>query len=163
MKTVLLIRHAKSDWPEGVDDFDRPLTDYGRENAHEMATFLKKENIQIDQFISSPANRAETTCSIFAKIFEKNYSTERQLYNPREIHFENIIYGLDNSVDTIALFSHNNGISNFANYLTDEIINLPTCGVAAYQIDCKDWADFEISKKKLAFFQSPKILHKLKK
>ena len=139
MKTILLVRHAKSDWPEGVDDFDRPLTETGIENAPKMAKFLKNQNIKIDSFISSPAKRAQETCALFSKIYDSDFSTEQQLYNAREQHFENVIYGLANDINSVAIFSHNNGISNFANYLTDEIINLPTCGVVGYEVDCEDW------------------------
>ncbi|MFN3021315.1 SixA phosphatase family protein [Chryseobacterium sp. TY3] len=156
MKTILLIRHAKSDWPEGVEDFDRPLTKTGQENAPRMATFLKNKSVNIDTFISSPAKRALDTCALFSEVFDKKFSTDHQLYNAREQHFENVIYGLPKDSNCVAIFSHNNGISNFANYLTDEIINLPTCGVAAYQVDCEDWSDFEMANKKFLYFYSPK-------
>lgn len=159
MKTILLIRHAKSDWPEGVDDFDRPLTEVGKSNAIRMAEFLKEKNTAIDCFISSPAKRAKDTCDVFSKIYDKDFDTEQQLYNAREIHFENLIYGLSDDINSVAIFSHNNGISNFANYLSDEIVNLPTCGVAGYEIDCDSWSDFETSKKKFLYFYSPKSIH----
>lgn len=156
MKTLLLIRHAKSDWPENVDDFDRPLTEQGEYNAPKMAHFLKSKNINIDTFISSPAQRALQTCQLFSEVYNKPYSLEKSLYNPREVHFESLIYGLHHDINSLALFSHNNGISNFANTLTDEIINLPTCGIAGYQIDCEDWSDFEQAKKTFLYFYSPK-------
>lgn len=158
MKTLLLIRHAKSDWPENVEDFDRPLTELGKHNAPIMAHFLKGKNIDIDTFITSPALRALQTCQLFSEVYNKPYSEDRSLYNPREVHFETLIYGVDKEVDTLALFSHNNGISNFANTLTDEIVNLPTCGIAGYQIDCDDWSDFEMAKKTFLYFYSPKHL-----
>lgn len=156
MKTLILIRHAKSDWPENVDDFDRPLTELGKHNAPKMAHVLKNKIDNIDAFITSPAKRALETCRLFADIYNKDYTIENTLYNPREVHFENIIYGLDMSINTIAMFSHNNGISNFANTLTNEIINLPTCGIAAYNIDCEDWTNFEKNKKSFLYFLSPK-------
>lgn len=158
MKTLLLIRHAKSDWPENVEDFDRPLTEHGQNDANKMAHFLKSKDININSFVSSPAKRAIETCQIFTDIYQTEFSTEAKLYNPREINFENTIYGLEKSINTVAFFSHNNGISNFANSMTDEIINLPTCGVVAYQIDCENWSDFENAKKKFLYFHSPKSL-----
>jgi phosphohistidine phosphatase len=160
MKTLLLVRHAKSDWPVDVEDFDRPLNELGIINAPKMARFLKDRSVEIDTFISSPAQRALHTCELFSEVFEKSYSTDKTLYNPRESNFENLIYGLDDSINSVALFSHNNGISNFANSLTDEIVNLPTSGVVAYQIDCDNWRDFETAEKKFLFFYSPKNFDK---
>ncbi|MDP9955350.1 SixA phosphatase family protein [Epilithonimonas hungarica] len=156
MKTLLLVRHSKSDWPEDIEDFDRPLTDLGIINATKMGNYLKERSVDIESFISSPAKRALHTCELFSKVFQRSYSTDATLYNPREANFENLIYGLDDSINSVALFSHNNGISNFANSLTDEIVNLPTSGVVGYEIDCDSWSDFEMAKKRFLFFYSPK-------
>ena len=70
MKTLFLVRHAKSDWPAHVSDFDRPLSERGHRDAPKMAEFLKSKNVEIDTFVSSPAKRAITTCRYFAEIFE---------------------------------------------------------------------------------------------
>lgn len=158
MKTLLLIRHSKSDWPEEMEDFDRPLTELGRINAPKMAELLRSKNISIDCFVSSPAVRAKETCELFSKVYEKEFTTRDKLYRPSEDNFLSVIFDTDNNINTLALFSHNNGISNFANSLTNEIVNLPTSGVVAYQIDCDNWTDFEMSKKKFLFFYSPKNL-----
>ncbi|MCG2793569.1 MAG: histidine phosphatase family protein [Weeksellaceae bacterium] len=160
MKTLLLIRHAKSGWPEDVDDFDRPLNELGMINAPKMALFLKEKSIKIDAFISSPAKRALQTCEFFAEVFHATFSTDATLYNPRERNFENLIVGLDDSIASVALFSHNNGISNFANSLTDEIVNLPTSGVVGYQIACDHWSDFPAASKTFLYFCSPKNFEK---
>ncbi|MBO6200572.1 MAG: hypothetical protein J6N74_03000 [Chryseobacterium sp.] len=93
---------------------------------------------------------------MFSEVFERPYSTDAGLYNPRERNFENLIFGLDNAINSVALFSHNNGISNFANSLTDEIVNLPTSGVVGYEIDCDNWSDFATANKKFLYFYSPK-------
>lgn len=156
MKTLLLVRHAKSDWPVDVEDFDRPLNELGMINAPKMANLLKDKSIVIENFISSPARRALHTCELFSEVFERPYSTDASLYNPRERNFENLIFGLDNTINSIAIFSHNNGISNFANSLTDEIVNLPTSGVVGYEIDCDNWSDFATATKKFLYFYSPK-------
>ena len=158
MKIVLLIRHAKSDWPANVEDFDRPLTDLGLINAPKMAKHLLEQSIDIDSFITSPALRALQTCELFSQTYNKSFSTEKSLYNPKEESFENLILSFENHINSVAIFSHNNGISNFANSLTDEIINLPTCGIVGYEIDCDEWSDFIVSRKKFLFFYSPKSL-----
>ena len=67
MKKLILVRHAKSDWPENTDDFDRPLSEKGEKNAEKMAKFLKENKIEIDKFYSSPARGAVLTWAIFIK------------------------------------------------------------------------------------------------
>lgn len=156
MKTLILVRHAKSDWPEDTDDFDRPLTERGIENAHKMAAYLMQNGIHIDQFISSPALRALHTCEIFNETYHIEILTNRKLYNANENNFESVIYDLNDDLNSVAMFSHNNGISNFANMMSGDIFAFPTCGVAGFQVDCESWADFEGAKKKLLFFYEPK-------
>ena len=156
MKTLILVRHAKSDWPENTDDFDRPLAEKGIHDAERMADFLKKNEVKIDQFVSSPALRALSTCEIFNKVYEIEIKTDQKLYNASENNLEAITSSLDNNFGSVALFSHNNGISNFANSLTEQIIMFPTCGVAGIQIDCDSWENYEAADKKLLFFYEPK-------
>lgn len=156
MKTLILVRHAKSDWPEDTDDFDRPLAERGIENAHKMAAYLMQNGIHIDQFISSPALRALHTCEIFNETYHIEILTNRKLYNANENNFESVIYDLNDDLNSVAMFSHNNGISNFANMMSGDIFAFPTCGVAGFQVDCESWADFEGAKKKLLFFYEPK-------
>ena len=156
MKTLILVRHAKSDWPENTDDFDRPLAERGLEDAVKMSKFLKDNNIEIQKFVSSPAVRALNTCKIFNQTYDIEIDTNQKLYNPSERNFESVIYDLENDVNSVAMFSHNNGISNFANSLSSELINLPTCGIVAYEIDCDRWCDFEMAEKRFLYFYSPK-------
>lgn len=156
MKTLILVRHAKSDWPEDTEDFDRPLAEKGWEDAVKMSRFMKENNIEIQKFVSSPAVRALNTCKIFNQIFNLEIIQEQKLYNPSEHNFESVIYGLDDHLDSVAMFSHNNGISNFANMMSDDIFMFPTCGVAGFQVDTDSWSDFEKAKKKLIFFYDPK-------
>ncbi|KQT25709.1 phosphohistidine phosphatase [Chryseobacterium sp. Leaf405] len=155
MKKLILVRHAKSDWPEETEDFDRPLADRGLTEAMQMSRFMKTNNIAIDYFVSSPAVRALNTCKIFNQAYNLNITTDEKLYHPSESNFESVIYDLDDHVTSVAFFSHNNGISNFANSISDDIFHFPTCGVAGFEIDCNSWSEFEGAKKKLLFFYDP--------
>ncbi|WP_294304793.1 histidine phosphatase family protein [uncultured Chryseobacterium sp.] len=155
MKKLILVRHAKSDWPEETDDFNRPLADKGLEEAMHMSRFMKTHNVPIDYFVSSPAVRALNTCKIFNQSYDIDISTDEKLYNPLESNFESVIYNLDDSHESVAFFSHNNGISNFANSISQDIFHFPTCGVAGFEIDCNSWSEFDGAKKKLLFFYEP--------
>lgn len=156
MKNLILIRHAKSDWPENTEDFDRPLVEIGVRNAGLMSKFLKDHGVTIDHFVASPALRTLTTAQIFDENFHVGIKEDLKLYNPNEGNFLSAIYDLQNSWNTVAFVSHNNGISNFSNSLTDHINHFPTCGVAGFEIDCDAWADFDGAQKKLLFFYEPK-------
>ena len=156
MKTLILVRHAKSDWPENTDDFDRPLADKGEKDAEKMAHFLKENNIEIDKFFSSPALRAFSTCEIFNKEYKIKIETLQKLYNASETNFEALVTEIPNDLRSVAMFSHNNGISNFANSMSDIMFMFPTCGVAGFEIDCNSWSDFHGAKKKLIYFYEPK-------
>ena len=161
MKQLLLVRHAKSSWDDlGMNDFDRPLNDRGKRDAPVMAERLSNKKIKVDAFISSPAKRAARTAKIFAKEFKTKkddiiYKTE--LYLASENIFYDVIAKTDDEFESIAVFSHNPGLTDFANDLTEiKIDNVPTCGVFAVKIDAKHWADIKDAKKEFWFFDYPK-------
>lgn len=156
MKTLILVRHAKSDWPEDTDDFDRPLAEKGITDAKKMAHYIKEKEITIDKLFSSPALRAFQTCEIFNGYYQVEMETVQKLYNASDTNFENITLGLDNDLKHVAMFSHNNGISNFANSMSEDMFMFPTCGVAGFQIDTDSWSNFHTAQKKLIFFYEPK-------
>ncbi|WP_407406174.1 SixA phosphatase family protein [Chryseobacterium sp.] len=155
MKQLILVRHAKSDWPEETNDFDRPLADKGLQDALKMSKYLKNNHININLLISSPAIRALGTCKIFNQAYHLDLKTDEKLYNPSENNFLSVIYTVDDSAESVALFSHNNGISNFANSISEDIFHFPTCGVAGFEIDCDSWTEFDGANKRLLFFYEP--------
>ena len=161
MKQLLLVRHAKSSWDDlGMNDFDRPLNDRGKRDAPVMAERLSNKKIKVDAFISSPAKRAARTAKIFAKEFKTkkdNIIYKTELYLASENIFYDIIAKTDDEFESIAVFSHNPGLTDFANDLTEiKIDNVPTCGVFAVKIDAKHWADIKDAKKEFWFFDYPK-------
>jgi phosphohistidine phosphatase len=161
MKTLLLVRHAKSDWNDpSLSDFDRPLNDRGKNDAPVMAHRLLDKDIKIDAFISSPAKRAKKTASVFAKEYKRDKDDIifiDKLYGAGEDVFYDVIADVSDKYDSIAIFSHNPGITDFANLLTEaRIDNIPTCGIFAIQISTKRWAEFRHAKKEFWFFDYPK-------
>jgi phosphohistidine phosphatase len=161
MKSVIIIRHAKSSWDQlGVDDFDRPLNDRGKEDAPKMAKRLMARNINIDAFISSSAKRARKTASIFIKEFngqKDDVILVPELYLAGPEAFYNTIAQAPSSASTIALFAHNPGITEFANELTDvRIDDMPTCAIFAVKADIENWSAFKDAEKQYWFFDYPK-------
>ena len=161
MKTLLLIRHAKRDWGNpGLADFDRPLNERGKRDAPVMAQRLLDKKIHIDAFIASPAKRAAKTATYFAETYglkKDDILFKDDLYMAGTSTFYEVIASIKDKYDSIALFSHNNGITDFANLLTTtRIDNIPTCGIFAVKAICNSWADFKNAKKEFWFFDYPK-------
>lgn len=160
MKQLLLIRHAKSSWDDpSLADFDRPLSDRGKKDAPEMAKRLSDRKIRIDAFVSSPAKRARQTCKYFAKEFDakkKKIILEPELYEAGEENFYEVVSDFKKKWETVAIVSHNPGITSFANSMTEtKIDDMPTCSVLAIRIDAAKWADFKTAKKDFWFFDFP--------
>lgn len=162
MKTLLIVRHAKSSWDDAsMSDIDRPLNDRGKRDAPVMAKRLIKAGIVIDRFVSSPAKRARQTAEAFVHEFDKKGRSILfipELYHAAEPVFEAVVAGLDDQDDTVAIFSHNPGITGFVNTLTTAIRldNMPTCAVFAVKSDTKHWKDFRSAGIQFSFFDYPK-------
>lgn len=160
MKTLLLVRHAKSSHNFGFSsDFDRPLNDRGFREASEMGKKLFKKKIQIDQFISSPAIRAKTTAELFAAEYDRKMKEIifiPSLYHAGSPNFLSVVNSLDDNIYHAALFSHNPGITEFASSLTNtQIIHMPTCSVFAVSAEIDRWTDFGTADKQFVFFYKP--------
>jgi phosphohistidine phosphatase len=164
MKSVIIIRHAKSSWDFSSSDFARPLNERGHHDAPIMADRLLNKNIKIDAFISSPANRALTTAEYFFEAFnpsgDKNAGIIKipELYHAAGSVFFDVISKVNNEFNTIAIFSHNPGITDFVNKLTNtRIDNMPTCAVFAVNVKTENWKQFQKAAKECWFFDYPKL------
>lgn len=164
MKSIYVVRHAKSSWGDfTLPDFDRPLNERGKKDAPEMARRLLKKGIKFDAFVSSPAKRAQKTAAYFCEEFGVKKDTiilVDQLYHAAASTIYNVISGLDDEYKTVAVFSHNPGITDFVNNLVPEvrIDNMPTCGIFAVQAPVKSWKEFAAAEKVFISFDYPKAL-----
>jgi len=160
MKTILLVRHAKSSWDNPSDtDAERPLNERGKKNAPEMAARLVQRNIPIDAFLSSPAQRAMSTAAFFARAYGKKAGdiiTVPELYLANTDAFTRTIFQAPAEASAIALFSHNAGITDFANSLSEaRIRHMPTCSVFAVKCPIPSWTLFEPGRNEFYFFDYP--------
>ncbi|MHA4809182.1 SixA phosphatase family protein [Flavitalea flava] len=161
MKTLLIIRHAKSSWEQiTLSDKDRPLNERGKRDAPEMARRLIKAGIKIDLFVSSPAKRARDTAEFFIREFggkEKDIVLVPELYHAGIPVFTELVADLDDRYDTVAIFSHNPGITSFVNSLTTaRLDNMPTAGVFAVTSPAVNWSEFIAAGTTFLFFDYPK-------
>jgi phosphohistidine phosphatase len=161
LKTLLLVRHAKSGWDNpSLSDFDRTLTERGKSDAKMMAKRIKEQSIDIDCFVASPAKRAKKTAKIFMKEFKKDEEElllRPDLYEGSVRDFYHTIENLPERKKIVAVFAHNPGITDFINSLQcSPVHNMPTCAVFALKIKTKDWKDFHEAAKEFLFFDYPK-------
>jgi len=125
-----------------------------------MARRLIKTGVTIDLFVSSPAKRAKKTAEFFAREFHKTESEILlipQLYHAVQEDFYQIISDFDPRLNHIAVFSHNPGITDFVNSLTEvRVDNMPTCSIFAVKIPILTWAAFPKTSKEFLRFDYPK-------
>ena len=161
MKKLFIIRHAKSDQSFFGNDFERPLNERGKSDAPVMAKRLLDKKCIIDALVSSPAVRAKKTAELFAETL-KMPGTDiifiSALYHASPEIFYEVVAGLSNELNMVAIFSHNPGISYFVNSLKTktQIDNMPTCAIFAVSADIKEWSCFIKAKKEFLFFDYPK-------
>jgi phosphohistidine phosphatase len=141
MKKLMLVRHAKSGWDNPIlTDFERPLSHRGEKDAPHMAERLIKKHLVPQYLLSSPALRAKTTAGIFAKQFklaEPKYNPA--IYEATYMTLLSVVNSLPDEYDFVALFGHNPGLSQLIYYLTDQLYDMPTCGVVIIDFDNTSW------------------------
>jgi len=164
MKKITLIRHAKSDWNNNFSDFDRPLNNRGLRDAPFMSTMLNEKMDKVDLIISSPANRAKTTCLEFAK--EYNYDKTKivydiGIYEDGQKTILNLISNLNDEINSVVLFGHNPDITSTISYLSGQRFdNLPTCGIVSINFEVNNWKEIIKKNGKIDFFLFPKLYFK---
>lgn len=161
MKYLYLIRHAKSSWDNpNQTDFERTLNQRGEKDAPQMAKLLKSKNVFPDLIISSPATRAFTTAEIFAahlNYIPDSIESDARIYEASTNNLADVIHEVDDNYNTVFLFGHNPGISNFANMLSNKPVpDFPTCAVAGFELNIDLWSKAERYCGKFNFFEYPK-------
>ena len=161
MRTLVLIRHAKSSWANPLQsDFERPLNDRGKAEAPAMGERLRKLKVTPDLIIASSAKRTRQTAKKIAK--ELGYDTEAIKWEEKLYHcipsvLEEVIYEVDDKVKTVFIVAHNPGITEFVNQLSPQfsIDHMPTCGVVDAEVDTDQWNHFSTAKRKVILFEYP--------
>ncbi|MGI9238478.1 MAG: SixA phosphatase family protein [Woeseiaceae bacterium] len=161
MKLLTLVRHAKSSWSDAtLSDRQRPLNKRGERDAPMMGQRIKEHEIRPSLMLSSPATRAWTTAKIVAN--EIGYpreflQREDSLYLASLSDFFDVLVAQDNGFNSIMVFGHNPGMTDFANYLSPGLTNnLPTAGVVSVEIDQDHWNLYERPKTRLLVHDYPK-------
>ena len=164
MKTLILMRHAKSSWKEPFSsDFDRTLTKRGKTDAPEMGKRLHRRQIVPDLMMTSPAKRAVETAKIVAgelgypvKKIEKN----ENIYEAKLEDLIHLVHSLDDSADTILLIGHNPGFYHLVNHLSEDYLQeFPTSAVCAIEFRTDSWRKINQNSGRTLYYDYPKKPH----
>jgi phosphohistidine phosphatase len=160
IKNLYLIRHAKASWEqENLHDFERPLTEVGKQDAHLMGAQLKARGAVIDCLLASSAARAITTATIIAEELEfpvDKIATDEQIYNAGVEELIARIKHIDKRYNSVACVGHNPSLTWLFHYLCEgEKASLPTCGIVNIQFTMADWSQLSSAEGKKAFFIHP--------
>ena len=144
MKTLLLVRHAKSSRDDtAIPDKDRPLNDRGKRDAPKMGERLSKRDLKPDLILSSPARRALRTAEIIAKKLDyrlKDIVVDDRLYAGEADDLIRVIHKLGDKLERVMMFGHNPELTELAHRLSSKITHMPTCAIAEFTFDAKSWS-----------------------
>lgn len=161
-RTLLIIRHAKSSWVNPLQsDFERPLNERGEHDAPMMGQRLKDKKLNANIIISSAAKRAKQTAKRIAQATgydAENIQLVEKLYHCIPSVFEEVLYEVDDKVETLYIVAHNPGITDFVNELTPDfkIDTMPTCGIVGVTFEAEQWNEFGGAQKAVFLYDYPK-------
>lgn len=161
MKTLYLMRHAKSSWANsGQSDFDRPLNERGVQDVPEMALRMQEAGAHVDVVVSSPAVRALSTATLLSTalgLVPETILQDRQIYLAGSAKLLHIISGIDERYSSALLVAHNPALTDLANELAHAgIDNIPTCGLVSIALPVEYWAEVLPGIGQLLAFDYPK-------
>jgi len=160
MKTLLLVRHAKSSRDDPMlPDKDRPLNERGMRDATRVGEQLVKRDAKPDLMLSSPARRALTTAEIIARKLGyrlKDIVVEDRLYAATPDDLLAVVHELDDKAKRVMLFGHNPELTELAHRLSGKITGMVTCAVAEFAFDTKSWSNVGVQKPARAALHYPK-------
>jgi len=161
MKTLTLVRHAKSSWNDStLSDRNRPLGKRGERDAPVMGRRVLEADIRPSLILTSPAVRAWMTAKVIAH--ELGYpieflQREDDLYLASLNTLMDVIVAQSNEFDHLMIVGHNPGLTDFANYLSPNLTsNLPTAGVVSVGFERDDWNLCEQPASELLLYDYPK-------
>ena len=161
MKTLFLVRHAKSSWESPLlPDHERPLNARGKRDAPRMGKRLVSRGVKPDILISSPAVRAYSTAvKIAAEIDypKDDIQVNEKLYFEGTSSVLDVIHSLIPRISSAMLFGHNPIMTQLVNYLANTTIgNVPTCGIAEIKFDAESWEEVDEGLGAMQLFDYPK-------
>lgn len=146
MKTLLILRHAKSSWKKtGLPDHDRPLNKRGQRDAPRMGLLLRDLGLVPDLILSSPARRARQTAQTVAEEsgYEGEVLLEPAFYPGDPEDFVAVLQQLPPNPQRVMVVGHNPGLEALLEDLTGAYERLPTAALAQVRLPIEDWRELD--------------------
>lgn len=146
MKTLLILRHAKSSWKNvNLVDHERPLNKRGKRDAPRMGKLLAKKNLTPDLIITSSAERALTTAEMVALSsgYEEEITVTRQLYHGDPDDYFEVLRKMGDPHQRVMVVGHNPGMETLVEDLSGKYHRMPTAALVQVELDLAAWADLE--------------------
>lgn len=145
MKTLLIMRHAKSSWSNlRLSDHERPLNNRGKIDAPLMGQLLKDEDLVPELIISSTAERALSTAEAVALAadFEGELKTTRQFYHADPDTYIHVLQMVDDAINCVMVVGHNPGMAELVQDLTGSREHITTANIAHVELPIDSWSTF---------------------
>ncbi|GHA08125.1 phosphohistidine phosphatase [Arenicella chitinivorans] len=161
MKTLQLIRHAKSSWDNpNLSDHDRPLNARGERDTNRMAEFFTSLSDRPDAIYTSTATRAISLAAALSDASGLRLMPEPSLYTFDSAALLGVLQCLPDATQCIAVVGHNPAITELVNRLANEsLTNVPTSGIVQLACDLESWAELCTGCAELVQFTAPKMLN----
>lgn len=147
MKTLLLMRHAKSSWDEkDQDDFDRPLSKRGKKNAPLMGEMFKDEKLKPEVILASAAVRTRQTAELVMEEmkFRGDVCFLNSLYLAEVEAYVKEIQRIPEEINCALVIGHNPGLESLLQMTTGKVESLPTAAVAYLKLSVSSWTEFSV-------------------
>lgn len=144
MKTLLILRHAKSSWKDAaLADHDRPLNKRGKQDAPRMGKFLRAQNLVPDRIISSTAKRARKTATAVAKAcrYESKVELTSEFYHAGPGAYLAVLQNVQDDDQRVMVVGHNPGMEALVAHLTGSMETMPTAALAHVALPIKQWTE----------------------
>jgi phosphohistidine phosphatase len=161
MKTLFLLRHAKSSWKDStLQDFDRPLNGRGRKAGELVGAFIRKQNLTPDLVLSSPAVRARETIEIVLKAakLQVELRYDQRIYDAGPLRLLEVISQIDEQKSAVLIVGHNPGIGELLEVLTGRLERINTGTLVKIHLATTKWSKALERKGSLDWLVRPKEL-----
>ena len=159
MRTLYLLRHAKSSWKDdSLADFDRPLKGRGRDAAEQMGKRLASEKLNDAILVCSPAARTRETAEIVLKHsrLRMDQRFDERIYEASLRDLLQVVSEIPDEKQTAMMIGHNPGFEELLAFLTGEARHMPTCALAKIKLDVASWKNVRAGEGSLELFVTPK-------
>ncbi len=159
MKTLFILRHAKSSWDDAaLSDFERPLNERGLDAAPLMGGVMKKNRFEPELILSSPARRAEQTAALVKQSAGIGGAIrfDERIYEASPARLLEVISEQNEKIASVMLVGHNPGLEGLLKFLTGELQPMPTAALAIVDLETDKWNQINSSKGSLRTLIRPK-------